>query len=225
MHSKCTLLRKSLEFVGWTISEKGLSVNDERVKAVKELCPPSNRKETQKVMGFLGYHRKFVKGFAGLAKPIYELIDKDRKFFWSKDCQEGFEEIKQRIAEKITLTIPRVDDLDSSYVVTIDASEKGFGADLCQCQERDLMTIAIGYFSKRFPKHKRKWSQSKLEFECLVESLLHFALYLKGPTIFKIKTDCLSLLSLEKLFAKGNATMIRRLNKLADFRFELEHLI
>ena len=36
-------------------------------------------------------------------------------------------------------------------------------------------------------------------------------------------TDCLSLLSLENLFAKANSTMIRRLDKLADFRFRLEH--
>ena len=41
MPSKCNLLRRSLEFVGWTISEKGLSINEERVLAVKELLPPA----------------------------------------------------------------------------------------------------------------------------------------------------------------------------------------
>ena len=34
----------------------------------------------------------------------------------------------------------------------------------------------------------------------------------------------LSLLSLETLFAKGNATMIRLLNQLADFQFDIQHL-
>ena len=221
MPSKCKLLRRKVEFVGWTISDKGVSINDERVKAVKDLPAPRNFKETQKVVGFLSYHRKFVKGFAGLAKPIYELLDKDTRFFWNNRCQEGFEEIKRRIAQEINLTLPRVDDPEQSYVVTIDASEHGYGAELAQRQDGELKTIA--FFSKRVPKHKRRWSQSKLEFECLVETLQHFALYLKG-TRFLVKTDCLSLLSLEKLFAKANSTMIRRLNKLADFRFELEHL-
>ena len=128
-------------------------INDERVKAVKDLPAPRNYKETQKVMGFLSYHRRFVKGFAGLAKPIYELLDKDKKFAWSKECQAGFEEIKRRISEAINLTLPRVDDPDQSYVVTIDASEHGYGAELAQCQDGELKTIA--FFSKRVPKHKR----------------------------------------------------------------------
>ena len=221
MPAKCELLKKKVEFVGLTISEEGVSVNDQRVEAVKEIPPPRTLKECQKVMGFLNYNHKFVKGFSGLAKPIYQLIDKKRKFNWTKECQEVFEEIKRRIAEGIKLAIPRVEDPDNSYVVTIDASEHGFGAELAQWQDEELRTVA--YFSKRVPNHKRKWSQHKLEFECLVETLLHFSIYLKG-TKFLVKTDCLSLLSLEKMFLKDNATMVRRLNKIADFSFKLQHI-
>jgi hypothetical protein len=77
---KCVVLRKSVQFVGWTISEQGLSINKDRVKAILELPPPRTIKEAQKLMGFLSYNRRFVKGFAGLAKPIYDLIDKKKKF-------------------------------------------------------------------------------------------------------------------------------------------------
>ena len=149
------------------------------------------------------------------------MMDKKKKFSWTQDCQEGFEEIKRRITEGITLAIPRVDDPNESYVVTIDASELGFGAELAQWQDGELRTVA--YFSKRVPHHKRQWSQHKLEFECLVETLQHFALYLKG-TRFLVKTDCLSLLSLENMFKDSNAAMIRRLNKLADFTFDIQHI-
>ena len=221
MPAKCELLKSQVEFVGLTISDQGINVNDQRVSAVKDIPAPKSLKECQRVMGFLNYNRKFVKGFAGLAKPIYQMMNKKRKFKWNKACQDGFTEIKQRIAEGITLAIPRVDDPDQSYVVTIDASEHGYGAELAQWQDGDLRTVA--YFSKRVPDHKRKWSQHKLEFECLVETLNHFALYLKG-TKFLVKTDCLSLLSLEKMFLNGNATMIRRLNKIADFSFDIQHI-
>ena len=219
--AKCELLKKKIEFVGVTISEKGISVNHKRVSAVKDIPAPRTVKECQKVMGFLNYNRKFVKGFAGLAKPIYVMMDKKKKFHWTQECQDGFDEIKRRIAEGITLAIPRVDDPGQSYVVTIDASELGYGAELAQWQDGELRTVA--YFSKRVPHHKRRWSQHKLEFECLVETLQHFALYLKG-TKFLVKTDCLSLLSLENMFMNGNATMIRRLNKLADFSFDIQHI-
>ena len=221
MPNKCKLLSRKVEFVGLTVSEHGVTVNDGRVKAVKEIQPPKSLKECQRVMGFLNYNLKFVRSFATLAKPIYQSMDKKGRFVWSKECQAGFDEIKRRIAEGITLAVPRVDDPDESYVTTIDASEDGFGAELAQWQDNELRTVA--YFSKRVPKHKRLWSQHKLEFECLVETLLHFAIYLKG-TRFLVRTDCLSLLSLEKMFLHGNATMIRRLNKIADFTFHLQHI-
>ena len=221
MPKKCVLLRESVQFVGWTISEQGISINNERVKAILELPPPRTIKEAQRLMGFLSYNRRFVKGFAGLAKPIYDLIDRKKKFQWTNKCNQNLDEIERRIAEGIILTIPNIDDPDQSYTVTIDASLDGYGAELSQKQGEDMKIIA--YFSKKVPEHKRVWSQTKLEFECLVETLLHFSMYLRG-TNFLVKTDCLSLLSLERLFAKANATMIRRLNKIADYQFRIQHL-
>ena len=221
MPVQCKLLKTKVEFVGLTISEAGVSVNDQRVTAVKEIPAPTTLKECQKVMGFLYYNRKFVEGFAGLAKPIYQINDKKKEFVWTKECQDGFEEIKRRIARGIALALPRDDDPNKTYVVTTDASEHGYGAELAQWQEHELLTIA--YLYKRVPNHKRKWSQHKLEFECLVETLQHFVLYLKG-TKFLVKTDCLSLQSLEKMFLNGNSTMIGRLNNIADFTFNINHI-
>jgi hypothetical protein len=58
----------------------------------------------------------------------------------------------------------------------------------------------------------------------MVAAIEHFAIYLKGTKTFVLRTGCLSLLSLEKLFAKSNATMIRKLNKLMDYQFTLKHV-
>ena len=54
----------------------------------------------------------------------------------------------------------------------------------------------------------------------MVEAIQHWAIYLKG-TKFHVKTDCLSL---EKLFQKSNAAMIRRLIELSEYQFTLEHV-
>ena len=222
MPKKCEILKREIKFVGLTISKQGLCVNDDRVKAVKEIQPPKTLKECQKVMGFLSYNRKFVKGFSALAKPIYALIDKKKKFAWTDECQNGFEEIKRRIAEGITLTIPNIDDPENGYSIILDASVDGYGAELTQLQGGERRTIA--YFSKRVPKHKRPWSQSKLEFEGMVEAIKHFDMYIRG-TKFEVQTDCLSLLSLENLFAnETSATMLRRINKLAEYQFTIRHV-
>ncbi len=220
--SKCEFLKKEVTFVGLKISQDGVRITDERVKALEELKAPRNIKETQQVMGFLSYNRKFVRQFGALAKPIYALIDKKSKnFFWSTKCQVSFDEIKRRIAEGITLTIPDVEDPHQSYRLVLDASQDGYGAELSQLQNGERKIIA--YFSKGVPNHKKQWGQSKLEFEALVESIDHFQIFLRN-THFTAVTDCACLLSLETMFAKANATQVRRLQKLAMYSFDLEHI-
>ena len=221
---KCHFLRSSVTFCGLTLSKDGKSIDADRVEAVKKVQPPKTVREAQSLMGFLSYNRPFVSGFASLSKPLYDLIDRTqprKRLRWSEECNRNLEEIKRRIAAGLTLSIPRVDSGDNTYVVTLDGAQDGFGAQLEQWQEGELKTVA--YFSKRTPKHKRIWSQAKLEFETLIETLLHWYIYLRGVK-FLVKTDCLSLLSLERLFAKSDATMIRRLNKIIHFRFDIEHV-
>ena len=38
--------------------------------------PPKNVVEVQRVLGILGYLRKFIRNYADLAKPIYDVIKK-----------------------------------------------------------------------------------------------------------------------------------------------------
>ena len=55
-------------------------------------------------------------------------------------------------------------------------------------------------------------------------SLKHWEIYLKGAHQFKVFTDCLSLLDLDTLFANCSALMTRKIQDLAEFRFQIEHI-
>ena len=223
---KCQFLRPEVTFVGLTISKAGMRITDDRSKAATNLRPPSSVKELERVMGFLAYNRKFVPNFAALAKPLYSLIDRKpsktkAKFHWSKECDCNFEEIKRRIGQGITLSIPDVEDKNSSFEVKIDASLDGLGAQLSQEQEGTKRTVA--YFSKRVPQHKRTWGQTRLEFEAMLAAIEHWRVYLEG-THFTVVTDCKSLLDIGTLFSKASAHQVRQLQRLAKFRFEIEHI-
>ena len=46
-----------------------------------------------KVQGFLGlanFYRRFVKGFAGIAKPMTNLTRKDKDFMWGTEEEAAF---------------------------------------------------------------------------------------------------------------------------------------
>ena len=228
--SKCSFLSSEVRFIGYKISKHGISITDDRVKAVKDLKPPTTVKETEKLMGFLAYNRRFVPRFSALAKPIYALIKRPKdlkkpkakeKFVWTEICDTNFRDIKRLICEGITLGIPDIDDPHQSYHVKIDASLDGLGAELSQLINGKRQTIA--FFSRRVPSHKRTWSQTKLEFEAMLAAIENWRVYLQG-TKFTVITDCISLLDFQTIFSNANAHQVRQLQRLAKYRFVLKHI-
>ena len=94
--AKCHFLQPEVKYVGLRISQDGLRITDERVEAVRVLQRPRTVKETQSVLGFLNYNRKFVENFSATAKPLYSLLNKDHRshFYWTTNCETSFEKLK-----------------------------------------------------------------------------------------------------------------------------------
>ena len=60
---KCRFFQKSLDFLGHSISEKGIQPNDSKVKAVSSYPQPTNPKEIKQFLGLAGFYRCFIKGY------------------------------------------------------------------------------------------------------------------------------------------------------------------
>ena len=80
-------------------------------------------------LGLAGYYRRFIEGFSKIAKPMTELLKKDRKFKWIEDCEKSFNELKIRLTTAPVLTLP---DIYRSFDVYCDASRQGMGCVLMQ---------------------------------------------------------------------------------------------
>ena len=103
-------MRKQVTFVGLTILEAGVQVTKDRVQSILKLSPPKTKKQLPKVMGILGYNRNLVKNVAAFSQPLYALLHKDCKFYWTDPCQHSFDELKRSIADSVALCIPNVED-------------------------------------------------------------------------------------------------------------------
>jgi hypothetical protein len=57
--------------------------------------PPTTVSEIQSLLGLAGYYRRFIKDFSKIAKPMMKLLEKNKAFEWTKDCQASFEELKK----------------------------------------------------------------------------------------------------------------------------------
>ena len=85
--------------LGHIVSERGIEMTQDKVKAIKEAVAPANVNEIASFLGFVNFYRRFVEKLVEHAAPMYALTKKEVEFIWSRECQEGFEATKKSILE------------------------------------------------------------------------------------------------------------------------------
>ena len=139
------------------------------------------------VLGLASYYRRFVKGFANIAAPLYALINK-KEWQWSGPCSEAFFELKKSlITSPVLTTLPRF-HLD--FILDTDASGEGLGAILLQIINGREHVIA--YASQVLSRTERKYCATRREMLAVVWGTRHFRPYLYGRR-FTLRTDHNSL--------------------------------
>jgi hypothetical protein len=93
--SKYEFWLTEVTFLGHVISVGGVSVDPGKVKDVLNWMLPTTALEIQSFLGLAGYNRWFIKDFSKIVKPMTKLLEKNKVFEWTKECQASFEELKK----------------------------------------------------------------------------------------------------------------------------------
>jgi hypothetical protein len=93
--SKCEFWLTEVAFLRHVISTGGVSVDPSKVKDVLNWMPHTNALEIQSFLGLAGYYHRFIKDSSKIAKPMTSLLEKNRDFEWTEECQASFEELKK----------------------------------------------------------------------------------------------------------------------------------
>ena len=184
---KCEFGRDELVFLGHKVSAAGLQPEDCKVLAVANMQPPCTVREVRSFLGFLGYYRRFVKGFSVLARPLYELTKANARFNWDEDCQCAWEDLRQRVITAPMLAHP---DFDEPFILQTDWQPTGIGAVLAQIQDGREHVIAYG--SKGLSGTELKYAPTEGECAAVVYFVRYFRHYLHGRT-FIVQTDHIAL--------------------------------
>ena len=127
--SKCEFWLPEVTYLGHVISAKGIVVNPERVQAVLDWTPPESVKQVRSFLGLANYSRRFIENFSKFAKPLTELLKKDKKFQWTPKCEESYQELKRRLTSAPVLAPA---DTKRDFEIYCDASRQGLGCILMQ---------------------------------------------------------------------------------------------
>ena len=243
--SKCSLFKKQVKFLGWIVSGDGYTVDPNNTKAVTSLKDktPTTVGEVRQLLGLLSYYRRFIPNFSSIASPLYELLTGQNsssksnrhvkttkksngqlpsttKIEWRPEHQAVLEELIGHITSPPIMAYP---DFNLPYIVHTDASEKGLGAVLYQ-QQGDQMRV-ISYASRTLTQSEKNYHMhsGKLEFLALKWAITdQFRDYLYYSPPFDVFTDN-NPLTYVLTTARLNATTLRWVGELADFKFRIHY--
>ena len=87
---KCKWKVREVEFLGIVIGPERIKMEKGKVKGVLEWLMPKCVKDVQKFLGLANYYRRFIEGFVTVARPLHDLVKKDKKWKWMEKQEEAF---------------------------------------------------------------------------------------------------------------------------------------
>ncbi|PKI61603.1 hypothetical protein CRG98_017978 [Punica granatum] len=104
--TKCTFGARSGKLLGFVVSKRGIKVDSDKVKAIRELPPPSSVREVRGFLGRLNYIARFIANLTDKCQPLFRLLRKNAAIEWNEECQKAFDAIKAYLVQPPVLVPP-----------------------------------------------------------------------------------------------------------------------
>ena len=245
---KCKLFQREVNYLGRVVSADGYRVDPSNTKAVLALkeTRPKTVGDVRKLLGLLGYYRRYIQDFSRIAQPLFKLLktpeingkrppmetarrgqkghgtqaQSNRTIYWTQELQGVLERLLDCLVNPPILGYP---DYSLPFVLHTDASNDGLGAVLYQRQS-GIMRV-IGYGSRTLTPAERNYHlhSGKLEFLALkwaiCEQFRDYLYYAPSFTVYTDNNPLTYVLSTAKL----NSTGHRWVSELADYNFDIKY--
>jgi len=214
---KCEFFKSNIEFLGYVISDKGVSMCKNKVQAIQEWPQPKSAKEIQQFLGLANFYRRFIKNFSELARPLSSLTRKNTPFAWSDSQEEAFIKLKDAFCSAPVLTIP---DPSKPFIVETDASNFAIGAVLSQFDEENRLH-PCAFMSKGLKDAETRYNIYDKELLAIIMALKEWRCHLQGAQFpFKIYCDHRNL-KFPKKPEELSDRQIRWFEFLSKFNYEI----
>jgi len=128
------------------VSDKGIEVDPDKVKAIQSMPPPKTEKDMIGFLGRLNYIARFISQLTTTCDPIFRLLRKNPGI-WNEECKEAFKKIKQYLLNP-PLLVPPI--LERALILYLTVTETAMGCVLRQHDETGRKERVIYYLSKKF---------------------------------------------------------------------------
>ena len=226
---KCEVFKLEINYLAHHVSRKGVLPLKKNLESITRCPPPDTYTKVKSFMGLVGHYRHFIKGFAKIAAPLYDLTSGDNKdkksehVDLSPEAREAFDHLKAACLQAPILSFP---DFNKPFLLEMDASGRGLGAVLSQ-KKADGRYHPIAYASHVMNETEQRYHSNKQEFLALKWAVTeqfyeYLSPYRKNWNEFVVRTDNNPL---TYIFSSANldAAGQRWVARLASYNFSLEY--
>ena len=105
--------------MGHLLTQNGLKIDPAKVEAVRNMPPPTNKKEFKRLLGRITYLSKFIANFSEKTSVIRTLLNDSVEFQWDEKVHgAAFDELKELLQ-----TAPVLRYYDVSKPITIQGDD------------------------------------------------------------------------------------------------------
>ena len=194
--SKCEVFKSEINYLAHHVSRKGVLPSKKNLESIAQCPHPDTYTKVKSFVGLVGHYRHFIKGFAKIAAPLYDLTSGDNKdkksehVELSPKARAAFDHLKAACLQAPILSFP---DFNKPFLLETDASRRGLGAVQSQ-KQADGWYHPIAYASRVMNETEQRYHSNKQEFLALkwaVTEQFHEYLspYGKNQNEFVVHTD------------------------------------
>lgn len=182
--TKCKFSQSSVDFLGFTLSSEGWSIESEKVSTIKNFRRPQCLAEVKSFLGLITFVEKFIYHRADKTKNLRDLAKSDQ-FYWDDDLECEFNYLKEQALKAIEIL--GYYSRDDETELFVDASPYALGAVLVQYDSLSKARI-IACSSKALSDSEQRYPHTHKEALAIVWGIEKFSMYLTSKH-FTVRTD------------------------------------
>ena len=132
--------------LGHIVNERGIEVDPDKIKAIKEMLVSKTEKDVRGFTGKLQYISRFIAKLTMICDPVFKLLRKNQPVEWNEECQKAFDKIKKYLTSLPVLKSPRQ---GKTLILYLALEENAEGAMLAQ-EVPEGVEHAVYYLGKKF---------------------------------------------------------------------------
>lgn len=102
---------------------KMFRIKSTQFPCVEKYPRPKDKESCKSFTAFTNYYRRFIENYAEITKPLHKLTSKKNPFIWTEECENAFNQLKQKLMSPPILKYPIP---GKEYTITVDSSSYAF---------------------------------------------------------------------------------------------------